>query len=155
MFRAWTRRWGLVVLGHECLTRRFRTERRARWRRRGGEETLVLRQSLVGVAPAVGEIWPSAYSSIWSTIKMMIMFGRWAGVQEGEWCKRIGSGWSELTRIAEVCRRQWRRGVQESEHLAALGLGGKEGKQRGGVGLLIGAAVWRIEQWIDGIEGGE
>jgi hypothetical protein len=56
MFRAWTRRRGLLVLGHECHTRRFRMERRARWRRRGGEEALVLRQSLVGVAPVVGEI---------------------------------------------------------------------------------------------------
>jgi hypothetical protein len=76
MFRAWTRRQGLVVLGHECLTKRFRMERRARWRSRGGEEALVLRQSLAGVAPAVGEIWPRAYLSIWSTIIMMIMSRR-------------------------------------------------------------------------------
>jgi hypothetical protein len=31
----------------------------------------------------------------------------------------------------------------------------REGKRRGSAGLLIGAGVWRIEQQIDGIEGGE
>jgi hypothetical protein len=114
-------------------------ERRARWRSRGGEDALVLPQSLAGVAPAIGKIWSRAYSLIWSACGYKNMSGGCIREPKAVWSKREGAGWPYLTvnvdgsrrlpRDPELCCRQ-PRGSRVQK---------REGKRRGERGVLIGA----------------
>jgi hypothetical protein len=65
-------------------------------------------------------------SSFWSTSKQRIMSGRCTEVQESEWCKQIGSGWSKLTRIVTGVQQQRRCIEQDSKQP-----GGGEVEERG------------------------
>jgi hypothetical protein len=82
------------------------------------------------------------------------MSGRCAEVQEREWCKRVGSGRSELTRIADGRRRR----LQSDELLCEQPGGRERGKRfqaREEIGApFIGMESRRIWQEVDGIEEG-